>query len=169
MEPVSGRIGQNVKRVVYSLTRRYGIPIPIFRTTASVTDYATGETVRTVSSEIVRRCVPLDNTLRRLLFESGAYLNASRAFTWKGGEGVDANTRDFLVLGSDLRTIVPDSYAWIIYDNLRYEVSKVTMLANRTAYILSCSGVTAEVYENVSDILVSGSVGISDSADGDAS
>jgi hypothetical protein len=148
MEPVSGRIGQNVKRVVYSLTRRYGIPVPIFRAVSSTTDYLTGEKSRVTESAIIRRCVPLDNTLRRMLFESGAYLNASRAFTWKGGEGVDANSRDFLILGSDLPAFSPDVYSWVIYENLRYEVARVTALVNRTAFVLSCSAASAEEYGN---------------------
>lgn len=105
--------------------------------TDSATDYATGLKSRTVSSQQIRNVVPLSDSQRRAIYESGAYLQNGRPFTWRGGQGTDNHTRLFLVLGQDMRDWQPDIHQWIVFEGLQYEIYMADRLGDFVAWILS--------------------------------
>jgi hypothetical protein len=133
----NAKINTTIKQVVYGITRRWGTAATIYRILDSSTDYVTGEKTRTVQTRGLRNVVPLSDSQRRAIYESGAYLQQGRPFTWKGGQGADIHTRIFLILGSDLRDWKPDVHHWIVFEGLQYEVYMADRLGDFVAWILS--------------------------------
>jgi len=110
-----------IKRILYSLKRRYGLPITIHRATSSEVDIINGEQTQEITTYKIKKAVVLNTKQARDFAYDLSYIAANKNFTY--GALFDAGTRTILIDAIDLPTgfiLLQDD--GIIYNHERYEI-----------------------------------------------
>jgi hypothetical protein len=133
---------QFIRRALYSLTRRYGAPGDIYRTTTSTTNNETGVITSERIVVRVRRMIRLPDTRSRQFAYDIAFLAANKNFTYGGTS--DQGQRDFIVLGTDIGTFKPTMGDWIVHDSKRWNVEKVEELDYHQGFLLKTKQIDSD-------------------------
>jgi hypothetical protein len=124
------------------LKREYGGPIDIYKLLNSQTDVRTGQKVLSTKVYHVRRAIILPANFAR--FRMPSLSSANKDFMAGGAH--DSSTRDFIVDRSDtgdLTTLTADD--WIVYQDRKYQVSKVESFEFYSGWIISTKESMGEV------------------------
>ena len=124
-----------IRRVIYSLKRRYGFPLDIYRILSTTTDRATGKKTQEKVKYYVKRGIVLPNQVQKRFAFDLAYLAANKSFTY--GADYGANLRDVIIDAKDL----PKSFEltindYIIYDHKRYQIKTFEIAEHNQAYLI---------------------------------
>ena len=130
---------QNVLRqitvILYRLKRQYGLPVTYYQFTSQTQNVETGETSRSYNSFNIRRAPVLPDNLDRSFVYDLTFIAANNNFV-EGGF-FDRSIRTLIIDGKDLPTgFEPSMDDHVEFDDVRYELKKITHLEKRKGYLL---------------------------------
>ena len=130
---------QNVLRqitvILYRLKRQYGLPVTYYQVTNSTDNVETGEISRTYNSFNIRRAPVLPDNLDRSFVYDLTFIAANNNFV--EGAFFDRHIRTLIIDAKDLPTgFEPNMNDHVEFDDVRYELKKITHLEKRKGYLL---------------------------------
>lgn len=146
-----------IKRLMYSLKRRYGVTVRFLKYTAYAVDPQTGTVTSTVANKLVRRAIAQPNTADRTFFYDLTMIASNKNFIY--GAITDRNQRKLVIDREDVRDWQVEVGQWFLLDGKRYEVSEVIDYQDQRCYFIT--GVGTENGPSDSEISASVSQGVS--------
>ena len=130
---------QNVLRqitvILYRLKRQYGLRVTYFQFTSQTNDVETGDIARTYITFVIKRAPVLPDNLDRSFIYDLSYIAANNNFV--GGAYFDRHIRTLIIDAKDLpKDFIPNLNDHVEFDDIRYEIKKITHLEKRKGYLL---------------------------------
>lgn len=127
---------RNIRRVLYSLKKGFGVPMDIYQITKSDLDPRTGRQIIERRRIQIRKAILLPTVLARKFSYDLSYIAANKNFTY-GGQ-YDIRDRMIIVEASDM----PDGLAvktedYLVMEGSRYEVKSVEDLEFKYGFIIT--------------------------------
>jgi hypothetical protein len=125
-----------IRRTLYDLKKRYGVPIDMYTHVVTSQNVTTGEKVATNTKYHIRKAIVLPEGFDAKFLFTRAYLqNVGKAFAYGGV--INQDTRHVLVDGSDLpKNLIPGPDAYWIYEGVRYETSRVDSMSKNLGHLV---------------------------------
>lgn len=166
METNNPNLTRLVRETLYQTKKEWGVPVSLYRATASATDYETGEKTMTKTSIDVRLCPVLPMTSVRKFVQSVSYLAASKSFASAGGQGWDQGTRGFVFDARDLPIgHIIEVEDWIVYRGRRYDPKQIEELGHNLGWFVIATEIRGANPEQIIKANVSHVVGLEQSAE----
>lgn len=136
MEPNQNpNLQRMIRTTLYRLKREFGVKCDVYKLVSSVTDYDTGEPVRTIQLTEVRRGIKMPEGITQLQYISPNFTQTQKPFITKG-LGWEEVTNIFLFEGSDVRNHEFDLSDWIVHNHERYEVKAIEELGSGAGWAI---------------------------------
>lgn len=131
--PVNANLNRRIRQLLYSLKRRYGGPVSVYKLEDSTTDYTTGIKIQYVSLFRIPRAIILPVKVVREIATSITVVGANKLAVYGGS--YDAGTRQFVFDAQDL----PNDFNFqkddfILFNNRRYEIKSYEEFEFHTAW-----------------------------------
>ena len=135
---------QNVLRqitvILYKLKRQYGLRVTYFQFTSQTNNIETGDISRTYTQFIIKRAPVLPDNLDRSFVYDLTYIAANNNFV--GGALFDRHLRKVIIDAKDLpKDFIPNLNDHVQFDDVRYEIKRITHLEKRKGYLLSVEAI----------------------------
>lgn len=128
-----------IQSVIYRLKRQYGFPLTLHKIISVDRDLDTGDQRNTIRLLTIKRAVLLPTSLMRRFIYDPAYLKSNKNFTTGGT--FDPNNREILLDYEDVGEFNIEIDDYIIYDDKRWQVTMVSELEYKTAFVIEvCEG-----------------------------
>lgn len=137
---------QDVRRVLYELKQRWGVPVDLYKVTVGEPDYQTGDKGVSLTKIVIPQAVVGDFKLMRKFQYSISYIRANSNFGYGGFfevgdifvlvDGVSVAEKDFMVVGGK-----------------KFNVSEVQSLLDDT-HMLHLKQTSGEVFSQIHDLYV---------------
>jgi len=134
-QPVNFNLNRRIRQLLYSLKRRFGGPVSVYKLEDSTTDYKTGAKTQYVSKVMVPRAIVLPVKVVREVATSITVVAANKMMVYGGS--YDAGTRQFIFDALDMPTefnFGKDDF--ILYNDRRYEIKSIEEFEFHTAWIV---------------------------------
>ncbi|MCP4896246.1 MAG: hypothetical protein GY906_04655 [bacterium] len=128
---------RSLNRTFYSISRRYGEPIDIYKVLDRSVDYTTGNKTEQYETANIRNAVPVPTQIGRDVTYTPAMMQSVRKFAWQGGAGLEKEATTFLIAERDIPTwlrIEPTQF--VIWRETTYQV--VSIIDFDGGYIVNC-------------------------------
>lgn len=112
-----------MKRVIYTLKRKYPQPVTLCRTSNDQLDFKTGLQKSDLTKCEVKRAVILPAKSMRDFAYDLSYIAANKNFTY--GSFFDHRLRIILVDQKDVTGFTLDNKAYVIFNDRRYEIKEI--------------------------------------------
>jgi hypothetical protein len=143
-----------IRRALYELKKRYGLPIDVYRLASTETNLATGERTRVLSKTSIVRAIVMDAQLWTRFHYDLAYIMAARQFSMGGF--TDSAERVFIIdrddLASDFQINTTD---YIVFDGKKYEIKSCVDYEERAAYLVTGRHTPNEPINQIHEMSVS--------------
>ena len=144
----SYQINRFIRKTLYSLKRRYGSTVSIYKLVDASTDLRTGVKSITKSMITVLRAVVLPVKVQREVIQSISQVSANKEFVVGGS--FDSGSRIFVIDARDL----PADYEfhlddWLVYDDRRYNIKNISDFEQHAAYIITGKEVIGVIPEQI--------------------
>ena len=110
-----------IRRIIYSLKKRYSFAISVYRIISTDTNIPWGEQTQEITPYPIRKAIVLNTKEMQSFAYDLAYIAANKNFTYGGL--YDIGTRLFIIDGKDISTILQDDV--ILYNHIRYEIKEI--------------------------------------------
>ncbi len=131
--PVNANLNRRIRQLLYSLKRRYGGPVTVYKLEDSATDYTTGIKTQYVSTVQIPRAIILPVKVVREIATSITIVAANKMMVYGGS--YDAGTRQFMFDAQDMPLDFQFSKDdFILYDSRRYEIKSYEEFEFHTAW-----------------------------------
>lgn len=142
-----------IRRVVYSLKQRYGLPLTLYTTVDSVVDLETGVKSVTKTVYAVKRSILLPIEIVRKFAYDLSFVAANKNFTYGGFFDKGAST--FILDRKDL----PETYIfklgdYLTYGEKRYNIKNIGDYANKQAIVILAEYVEGELLAAQHDVSI---------------
>ncbi|MCK9570346.1 hypothetical protein M0R72_15475 [Candidatus Pacearchaeota archaeon] len=132
---VNYNLNRRIRQALYVLKRAFGSTVTLYKLVDETTNYTTGVTTSSTLNTTIPRCIVLPVRLQREVIQAVSEISANKTFAYGGGGAFESGTREFVIDSHDL----PPGYAisldaWIIYDDIRYEIKNISQLEQNTGW-----------------------------------
>lgn len=146
-----------VRRVIYSLKRRFGLKVEILYLISTSTNVETGKVTNVRGKRTVQKAILLPTKIHKEFAFDLAYIAASKNFTM--GSTYTTSERKLIIDRRDLRDFEIKVGMWFVFEGKRYDVKQVEEFEHNAGYIITAEQDTAvameNMYEGVADTTIS--------------
>jgi len=137
-----------VRRVIKRLKRRYGLPIVLYKTTATGTIDWDNAAVsgRSVSNKSIAKVLVLPGRTAKTFNYDLSFIAANKNFTYGGT--YDTTTRDFIIDNDDIGNFGIDLQTIVRFGGSDYEVKELLDFEESNAVYLTAIKVEGQVNES---------------------
>jgi len=133
---------RNIRRILYTLKRQFGVKIVLYQVDESSTDLKTGLKTKTYTTQTVKRAIVLPGELERKFVYDLAFIAANKNFT--GGGYFDSTVRRVIIESRDL----PSDYVLslndqCLFEGQTYEVAKIDKTPDSQALMIGLKGTSS--------------------------
>lgn len=130
-----------IRRIMYSLKRRYPQEVQLYRSTGETVNYQTGVKTRTTIKHTIKRGVLLPQNMTRNFSYDLSFIAANKEFTYGGL--FDTSTRQVIVSRRDIPTDWPlDLNSWLVMKHTRYELKEVREFEHNEVVVFVAKALT---------------------------
>ena len=133
---------RQIRHIIYTLKRAYGVKVTFRKPGDQTVDYKTGKTSISYTSKVVRKCIVMTGREIRKFTYDLSYIAANKNFTYGGL--YDVMTRIIIVDKKDLKDFTLDLNCSVVYGVRPYQIKENHPAENDTARLLVVRELEAE-------------------------
>jgi len=156
---------RHIRRVLYSLKRRYPQEVGLYRATGVATNFQTGVQSETRIKHTIPRAILLPSKLSRDFSYDLAYIAANKEFTQ--GAFYDHKARRVIISKRDIPADWPlDLNTWLVFQHTRHEIKEIVEFENNEGVMFILEALSGQPPKEIHDVFICDTLNLTDSAEG---
>ncbi len=139
-----------IRRVLYSLKKEYGFDITFHKMTGQILDTELGTSEQTFKIKRVKRAIVLPASKQATFEYDLAFIAAAKNFTYGGS--YQTSLRKIIVDKQDLGDYEIENNDYIIWNEKRWEVAKISSFELETGFIVHIRQVDGTVRYKITEM-----------------